>query len=314
MTNDCGILIAAPTRWDEACFAVPAVRAMLATHGHVGVLCPTAQEEFWQTLNGLTVIPFPERAKVKSLAASISGSWDISLAWENGFAAETFHAAAIPKRLGLEEKKLSKLLTHPISFPLDMEHHRVRFYLAAVESIGVKTDRSEFFVPADLGIDPVPVAVLLCPCSDFGPSHEWPLERWLEISEKLLAAGKRLTVATVDDSRGLGKLLAKTLGDRATFFQASPLGATLPILAVHGLVIAADGSLPHLAAHAGATCVTLFGPNDPIWKRPLGRRHTMIRRHVECAPCLQPKCPFDHRCQTELDTERVWNAISAKLN
>ena len=38
------------------------------------------------------------------------------------------------------------------------------------------------------------------------------------------------------------------------------------------------------------TDVTLFGPNDPAWKRPLGKRHAVVRRHVECAPCLAARC------------------------
>jgi ADP-heptose:LPS heptosyltransferase len=85
------------------------------------------------------------------------------------------------------------------------------------------------------------------------------------------------------------------------------------MLAGYRLVIAADGSLPHLAAHAGATCVTLFGPNDPVWKRPLGRRHTVVCRHVECTPCLLGKCPLDMRCQRELATDRVWAAVRKQL-
>jgi len=159
----------------------------------------------------------------------------------------------------------------------------------------------------------VATAVLLCPGSDFGPSHEWPLDRWLEIARHLMENGRRVTVAGVDGGRGLGKILAENLGEGVGFFHASPLAGALPILAAHGLVVAADGSLPHLAAHAGATCVTLFGPNDPAWKRPLGRRHAVVRRHVECAPCLLAKCPLDGRCQNELDADRVWCAVLEKL-
>jgi heptosyltransferase-2 len=85
------------------------------------------------------------------------------------------------------------------------------------------------------------------------------------------------------------------------------------LLAAYGFVIAADGSLPHLAAHVGATCVVLFGPNDPAWKRPLGRRHAIVRRDVECAPCLLAKCPLDLRCQIELESERVWQAVARVL-
>ena len=155
--------------------------------------------------------------------------------------------------------------------------------------------------------------MLLCPGSDFGPNHEWPVERWVEIATRLQAAGKRLTVAGVDGGRGLGKSLADKLGEGVEYFHAAPLAAALPVLAAHGLVVAADGSLPHLAAHAGATCVTLFGPNDPAWRRPLGRRHSAVRRHVECAPCLLPKCPLDLRCQLELDVDRVWAAVRERL-
>lgn len=311
--NAGGMLVAAPERWDEACFAVPAVRALVASGLATGILCPAEQRDFWATLEGVTVLDFPARAKTKVVAGEISGNWQASLAWENGFAAEVFKIAGVPRRLGVNERKLKKLLTHPLGFSTGPLEHRVRHYLAAVEELGVATGRAEYFAPAALGIEPAAGAVLLCPDSDYGPSHEWPVARWLEIAENLRQAGKRLTVAGVDGGRGLGKILADRLDENVGFFQASPLAGTLPLLAVHGLVIAADGSLPHLAAHAGATCVTLFGPNDPEWKRPLGRRHAVVRRHVECAPCLLAKCPLDGRCQHELETARVWRVVFERL-
>ena len=301
--------MAAPERWDEACFAVPAVRALVASGLATGIFCAEGQREFWETVAGLTVIDFSAKAKTKAVAAKIAGSWQASLAWENGVAAEAFKLAGIARRLGPDERKLQKLLTHPLGFAAGPLEHRVRHYLAAVEELGIETGRAEFFAPAALGIEPVPTAVLLCPGSDFGPSHEWPLGRWTEIARRLLECGRRITVADVGGGRGLGELLAQELGEGVGFFQASPLAGVLPVLAVHGLVVAADGSLPHLAAHAGAACVTLFGPNDPAWKRPLGRRHAVIRRHVECAPCLLAKCPLDMRCQNELETDRVWAAV-----
>lgn len=301
--------MAAPGRWDEACFAVAALRAMVASGLEMGVLCPASQQDFWQTIPGLAVVDYPLKAKSKQVAREISGSWQASLAWEIGFAADVFKIGAIPKRLGPSERKLNKLLTHPLEFMVGPLEHRVRHYLAAVEALGIPTGQPEFFAPAVLGIDSAPDAVLLCPGSDFGTSHEWLIDRWLEIGKMLMASGQRITVASIESDRGLGKTLADALGLPAEFF---PVGALLP-LAGYRLVIAADGSLPHLASHAGATCVVLFGPNDPVWKRPLGRRHTIVRRHVECAPCLLPKCPLDLRCQGELTTERVWGAVMEKL-
>ncbi|HEX7260275.1 MAG TPA: glycosyltransferase family 9 protein, partial [Luteolibacter sp.] len=221
--------------------------------------------------------------------------------------------AGIPRRLGPDGRKLKKLLTHPLGFSVGPLEHRVRFYLAAVEELGIETGRAEFFAPMTTGSETTRGTVLLCPESDFGSSHEWPIERWVDIAGKLLEMGRRLVVAGLEGDRGAGKFLAEKLGEDAMFLQVSPWAEALRELAGYELVVSADGSLPHLAAHAGATCVTLFGPNDPAWKRPLGRRHAVVKRHVECAPCLMRKCPLDLRCQNELETERVWDAILGKL-
>jgi len=307
------MLVAAPERWDEACFAVPAVRALVASGLRVGILCPEEQKEFWQTLDGLAVIDFPPKAKPKLVANEIRGSWQASLGWENGVAMEAFRLAGIERRLGPDEKHFKKLVTHPLPLAASPLEHRVRYYLAAVETLGVETAKAEFFAPASLQEDASAACVLLCPGSDFGPSHEWPMERWLEIGRRLQEKGLRVTVASVDGGRAMGKNLAEKLGDGIEFIHAAPLAGAMPLLAAHRLIIAADGSLPHLASHAGATCVVLFGPNDLAWKRPLGKRHAVVRRHVECAPCLLPKCQLDGRCQSELDVERVWNAVLEKL-
>ena len=307
------MLVAAPERWDEACFAVPAIRALMASGMRMGVICCAGQREFWETLPGLAVIECPR--KVRDLVPVISGKWQAALLWEPGFSADAARLAGLPRRLGPATGKLEKQLTHPLGFaekPLD---HRVRFYLSAVEEMGITTAQAEFFAPADIGIKPVAQAVLLSPESDFGASHEWFPDRWLEIGRKLLDAGQRVTVAGMEKRRNSpAETLARELGGGVEFFRADPLAGALPLLAVHGLVVAADGSLPHLAAHVGATCVTLFGPNDPQWKRPLGKRHAVVKRHVECAPCLLPKCPLDLRCQHELETARVWAAVSSKLH
>lgn len=313
LSNKHDMLVAAPERWDEACFAVPAVRALVASGLGVGVVCTEEQQEFWRTLSGVDVIGFPVKIKAKVIAELIDPEWKASLVWEPGMIAEAALLAGIPRRLGPNHRKLKKLITHTLGISLGPLDHRVRYYLSAVEEMGIYTAKSEFFLPATLGIEPVPRTVLLCPDSDFGPSHEWNLNGWLEISAKLVDLNFRITVAGVHCGRGLGESLAGKLGESVEFFHASPLVGALPLLAVHGLCIAADGSLPHLASHVGATCVTLFGPNDPVWKRPLGKRHAFVHRHAECSPCLLAKCPLDLRCQNELTTERVWSAVLGKL-
>jgi ADP-heptose:LPS heptosyltransferase len=304
-----GMLLGLPERWDEACFAVPAVRALEKSGLAGGLVLREEQAEFWGAVSGLPQVIFSEKTGVGKLADELRGEWEASLAWEDGIAAKAFAKAKIAKRLGPEKGGPGKLLTHPLDVAEGATEHRVRLYLKTCERMGVAVDRPEFFAPADLGIPTESGTVLLSPGSDFGASHEWPLDRWQELGEALRALGRRIAVAGGVGGRGLGKMLADRLGGETVFFHAEPLAGALPRLAVHELTVAADGSLPHLAAHAGSTCVTLFGPNDAAWKRPLGKRHKVVRRHVECAPCLSAKCLLDGRCQTELEVAKVLAAI-----
>ena len=302
-------LVVAPERWDEACFAVPAMRALQATGWRMGVLCRDEQREFWQSVGGMEVLAFPAKANAR-LVAPVIGVWQAALLWEPGVAADAVKIAKVLRRLGPDQRQLKNLLTQSLKIGGKPFDHRVRFYLSAVEEMGIRTLDPEFFAPVDFGIQRDRDSVLVCPDSDFGPSHEWLPDRWLEIAKRLAETGRRVTVAGLQGGRGLGQSLAKELGEGAEFRQIPELSTVLPLLAAYPLVVAADGSLPHLAAHAGAICVTLFGPNDPLWKRPLGKRHAVLRHHVECSPCLLAKCPLDARCQRELQTGHVWTALT----
>ncbi len=309
MSRGKGMLLALPERWDEACFAVPAVRALVRS-GLVGALvCYEEQESFWKTVCKLPCFTFSHKTGTGQLAKLIGNDWEASLVWEDGIAAKAFAKAKIARRLGPGSANLKKLVTHHLQAREAPTEHRVRLYLNTCQEMGISVNHPEFFVPASLGIPAKPKTVLLCPDSDFGPSHEWPLDRWQVVAEHLLEKGRHITVAGWSGGRNLGKILTDRLGGDAEFFHAAPLNAAIPTLATFQTIIAADGSLPHLAAYTGGTCITLFGPNDPNWKRPLGKQHNVVKHHVECAPCLSPKCRMDNRCQSELLVTDVLNAI-----
>lgn len=309
MIHGKGMLVAMPERWDEACFAVPAVRAMVRSGLMGALVCHEDQESFWKTVCPLPSYTFSQKTSAGRLSKNLGNDWDASLVWEAGIAAKAFLKAKVRRRLGPPDIRLKKFLTHPLNAKEAPTEHRVRLYLNTVEEMGVSVNLPEFFVPASIGVPAIPKTLLLCPESDFGNSHEWPLDRWQMLAEDLLEKGWHLTIAGWVGRRDLGKILASRLGNEVDFFHASPLGAALPTLATFQLIIAADGSLPHLAAYTGGTCITLFGPNDPNWKRPLGRQNIVVKRHVECSPCLSSKCQLDQRCQNELQVADILAAI-----
>lgn len=308
------MLIAAPVRWDEACFSVPAMRALVASGLSTGVLCEESQAPFWEMLTGVRVLSYPAKPDQKKLAAELADQWSGAVIWEPGTAADIINRAGIVKRIGPAGKALRKILTHPVNLEKDpgAVEHRVRYYLSLVEKLGMVTSRPEFFAAA-AETTPQEGMVLLCPDSDFGMTYEWPLERWVALAQRLKEEGATITVSGLSGARGKGLQLARQLGEEERFVEIPHLAGALDLFTAHQLVVSADSSLPHVAAFAGATCVTLFGPGDTVSRRPLGRQHGIARRHVECAPCFLTKCPMDLRCQDELTVDRVIGVVGTTL-
>jgi len=308
------MLVAAPERWDDACFAVPAIRALATSGLQIGVMCGKPQVDFWKSLAGIEVVddgspPGP-------------GRWDAALAWEYGAIAKAIRKSGIARRIApARDRKLAKWATDPADAAVHVLEHRVRHFLATVEALGVRTDDKTFFAPVEGGGDqcddhqpPPRNRVLVCADSDSGPSHEWPLERWADLARWLgNECGTRLAVIALAGGRDLGARLAAELGDGVEMLAAGSIGDAIPHLKNSRILISADGSLPHLASHFGATCAVIFGPNDAAWRRPLGRHHVIVRRHVECSPCLMAKCPLDHRCMSRLEVAQAKDALRPML-
>ena len=309
------LLVISPVRWDEACFSVPSVRALIAAGLDPLVLCAEEMREFWQSIPGLEVMTHVANAKPKFIAADLSAKkFHNALIWEASSAADAARLAKIGNRIGPAIKSLKKILTQAITIGEAATDHRVRFYLQITMQMDVESYLPEFFAPLGPPAASRGDQILLCPDSDFGSSHEWPLDRWLEIARDLIDAGKKLLLIRINTGRQLASRMAEALGDAVECKDIAAAHEAFSLFANHRFVIGADGSMPHLASHFGATCIVLFGPNDPHWKRPLGKRHTVLRHHVECAPCLLAKCPLDLRCQNELETARVAKAVREAIS
>ena len=294
------LLIVAPERWDEACFSVPAVRALAGAGLGIGLLCQPNQKAFWTTVPSLTVHT-PE---------TFTEEWQVALIWEPGDLVKVVRKAGIHKRLGPAVGKLTKQLSETLKDQPHVTEHRVQFYLKAVAEMGIPTAKPEFFHPVQLAVSQRENSVLLVPDSDFGSSHEWSLQRWQQVADELIGS-HAVTIGQIEGGRNLGRELARHVSNQTTSSAVNLHEPEMDMIASHGMVVAADGSLPHIASHLGATCITLFGPNDARWKRPLGKRHHVVRRHVECAPCFTFRCPLDERCQEELEVSSVLKALRA---
>lgn len=101
-----------------------------------------------------------------------------------------------------------------------------------------------------------------------GERKNWPVERWLEVRERLLAdprVGHLLVVGGESDEKAMTRMKSRP-DARCTFLENLPLPVLGAVLSRSALFAGHDSGISHLAAAAGARCLLLFGPTDPdIW-------------------------------------------------
>ncbi|HXG64908.1 MAG TPA: glycosyltransferase family 9 protein, partial [Blastocatellia bacterium] len=85
------------------------------------------------------------------------------------------------------------------------------------------------------------------------------------------------------------------------------------VLACASLVISNDTGAAHVAAALGVPTVVIFGPTEHISTRPLSDLAAVVRRDVECSPCMLRDCPIDHRCMTRVEVNDVYRAAQILL-
>jgi heptosyltransferase-2 len=312
------ILFASPRRWDETCFAAPALRAIRAARPSctLGVICHEELADYWSSVSGINaIITYGNRTKLRDMLRAHSESthaWDAAILWEKDLAAEFCKSLGVKQRIGYAVKPLAKFLTDAV--PMDDTPgpvmHRVQHYLNLMESLKIPTKIAEIFTPTAWGAERDARHIVISPDSDFGPSHEWNFTAWEQTIQELFALGfSDVTVLQISTEKNpLSHQLARHFPDCRSE-RIGNLATALPVLARARFSICADSSICHLSAHVGTTTISLFGPNDPDWRRPLGKQHLTLREKVECSPCLMRKCPLDRRCQNELRPDAVIQAV-----
>lgn len=303
-TNAEPLLVAAPQSWKDVCFSLPAVRAIAAAGNPISILCPEPQRKFWEAAGFEALTAYPSGASARAIASLINHA-PRALLWEAGSAADACAKAGVNERIGLPAAKLAKRLTRTLEYKVKPgpTNHEVTRFLEVARQLDADPMKPEHFAP--IPCEKVTAPLLVVPESDYSSIYEWPADRWVELIQRLKEEGKELTIGSLRNRGAAQKIAAETECGTIAIDLADPES-----FVSHTHVLAADGSLPHIAAAFGTSCAVLYGPADPELSRPLGKQHLIIRKKAECSPCFLSKCPIDLRCQNDLEVDRVIEKIA----
>jgi heptosyltransferase-2 len=259
-----------------------------------------------------------------------SRRYDLALLLPNSFSSALLvFAARIPIRVGYATDGRSVLLTHAIPPNAELKReHQVYYYLSLVSEVeklfnrtttGSLTDPTPRLVVSPLrqadaleflrasGVDVSKKLVVLNPGAVNSRAKQWLPERFAAVGDGLLERGDTSVViigtqaelVTAEEVRRRMRASAVVLAGRTSLDQL------VALLSCAHLLISNDTGAAHIGPAVGVPTIVIFGPTEDFATRPFSEKAMVIKKPVECAPCMLRECPIDHRCMTGVRVEDV---------
>jgi heptosyltransferase-2 len=254
----------------------------------------------------------------------------------------SFHSAVlaqlsgIPRRVGFAAGGRSIFLSHSVKVP-EWKHsrHESLLYIELVhrffEASGMKDVDSTVGEPmlgvseerlrqarvrlSESGVDLARPVVALGVGSQNSRAKRWQSSGFAELADML---SKRLGASVVI----LGSAAEKSVADEVVAASESKpinlagitgLSEATAIIAAADLYIGNDMGLTHISPAVGTETIAIFGPTNDVATRPLSDRAFVLRKYVDCSPCMLRDCPIDHRCMTQITAEEVFETARIRI-
>jgi heptosyltransferase-2 len=333
------------TNWvGDAIMALPALRAVRARFPEAAIAIvarPYVADIYCGQAICDEIIPYDPngartglRGRERLVKVLRARKFDVALLLQNAFdAAWLVWRAGIGERIGYARDGRSLLLSKRIAVPKrgEIPLHEQFYYLELLRRAGwIDSLPDEHHVQLKVGEGPRQRAeeiltaagarrnaprIAIAAGASYGSAKCWPPERFADFVNRY----RRHTDADV--------ILFGTAAEQQVA-EAIATGITGPVLSLVGkttiadlpallslcqLFVGNDSGAMHVAAAVGLPVVAIFGPTDPYGTAPITPRCTVVQEKPYCSPCFLRRCPIDHRCMTNVQSEAVETAARGWL-
>ena len=266
------------------------------------------------------------KGKLRLAADLRAEHFDLTILLQNAFEAALITSLArIPIRAGYTTDGRGILLTHRAHKHPDIgEKHQVHYYQEMLQGLGLQPgpDALELFLESGAVQEAekllqqamqgreVPV-IGLNPGAAYGPAKRWPARKYAELGRKLAAAtnGLIMVFGTEADQEAAAEISA-AVGDRVLDLTGkTSLAQALACINRCQVFVTNDSGLMHVAAALNTPLVAVFGSTDHIATGPYSDQATIVRKPLDCSPCMKTHCPKEHfQCMEQITVDEVAEA------
>jgi heptosyltransferase-2 len=157
------------------------------------------------------------------------------------------------------------------------------------------------------GIDPARPIAAINPGATNSRAKQWLSERFAQTAD-ILARSKgfqTVVIGTAADAAVAHAVVGAMETPASVLAGLTSIAELKALLSCCGLVVSNDTGAAHLSSALGIPTVVIFGPTEDRSTRPLSELAAVVRRDVDCSPCMLRECPIDHRCMTGVQVEDV---------
>ncbi len=337
------ILVLAPNWVGDAVMATPALDALKKRFPDSKIVL-AARPYVTRVFDGLDIIDevrgLESLKKRCSLRGFVSEAWsqrkegfDLAVLFCNSFRSALFSfLAGAKERVGYAREGRGFLLTKSMK-PLSEDGKfvpgpMVDYYLGLVGLAGAdtsqglmrltvtETDRAEADeVFRRAGMDSAKKLAVINPGAAFGSAKCWPAENFAGVADALAERGFEVAVVTGPREKDIAEAIATAAkSELKTVWRFDVgLGALKSIIERAAVLVTNDSGPRHFAAAFGVPVVTIIGPTDPRWSDTRYRGEIVVRKQVDCGPCMGRTCPRDHKCMVLITQSEVIRAVSDVL-
>jgi heptosyltransferase-2 len=307
------ILIEVPTWLGDCVMATPAVENIIKHYPDVritifGAYVSTAVFEDHPHVENI-IVDESKRSNMRYFwlysEAKKLGAFDVALSFRESFASKLFIFFAKAKRKAVYKRDKT------------IERHQVVRYNDLASSVfGFRSEAENlkiYFKPFNyekpvLGINPG---------ASYGSAKRWYPEKFAEVAIQL---SKQYDIvifggpSEVDIANDIERELEKAhIGNYQNMAGKTSIKVLCQKIGGLDLFITGDSGPMHVAAAFNVPTVAIFGPTKDKetsqWYNP---RSMIVKREMDCAPCMKRTCPLKHHeCMKLIEAEDVLKAVKS---
>ncbi len=266
------------------------------------------------------------RGKIRLAADLRAEHFDLTILLQNAFEAALITTLArIPVRAGYTTDGRGILLTHGIHKHPDIgSKHQVHYYQEMLRGLGLQPgpDSLELFLEPsaiqeaeallEKAVQGREVPIIgLNPGAAYGPAKRWPVRKYGELGRQLaIATDGLILIFGTEEDREAAAEISEAADERVLDLTGkTSLALALACIDRCQVFVTNDSGLMHVAAALHTPLVAIFGSTDHIATGPYSDKATIIRKPLDCSPCMKTHCPKEHfQCMEQITVDEVAEA------